>query len=285
VNFMKFGLNQATLKTSPIETLISAAGDGKFDGVELCQENVVEYLLHGSYTTLRDTLESYQLAVASVNALEDFNLCSDFDFKTKILSQLQFMCEIAYKLESDLLIAVPSFLREDANPADVREDKIILRTQKRLIEVARVAGRHDLNVGLEFLAFPNASVRSLALARKIVDPLVPRLENVGNVVDTFHFLISKGDVHDLVGISCLSIIHIGDVSYTAGEDLSHKIDQDRVLPGEGNFEFAGFFTLLNTTKYRGYISVELSDQTSDETSPLEVAKKARASLSMFATSP
>jgi len=275
---MKLGINQATLKSAPCEEFICAAGDAKFDGVEVNQENIATYLTQGTYKTLKDTLESYQLAVASVNALEDFNLCSDFDFKTKFLTQMQFMCEIGYKLESDLIVVTPSFLREDADPAEVREDKIISKTQKRLSEVSKIAAKTDLTVGVEFFAFPYASVRSLNLARKIIDPLVPKLENVGYVVDTFHFLVSGGNVTDLTGISNLFMIHMSDLSYTPGEDLSGKKDSDRVFPGEGNFDFQVFLSSLKNNRYRGYLSIELFDPELDKKVPLEVAKKARESF-------
>ncbi len=278
---MKFGLNQATLKTAPLEEFLQAAGEAKFDGVEVCQENVAQYLDRGSYSALKDILESYPLTVAAVNALDDFNLCSDFDFKTKLLSQWQFMAEIGYKLESDLLIVTPSFLREDANPADVREDKIISRTQKRLAELSKIAGSQDLKVGFEFVGFPGASVRTLALTRKIVDPLIRRLENVGFVVDTFHFLISEGNLHDLTGISQLFMIHVSDLSFTPGEKFSRKKDPDRVFPGEGNFDFTSFFTALKTIKHQGYISIKLVNPALPEQPVMEVAKKARDSLSMI----
>ncbi len=278
---MKFGLNQATLKTAPLEEFLKAAGEAKFDGVEVWQDNVAEYLNRGSYNALKDILESYPLAVAAVNALEDFNLCSDFDFKTKNLSQWQFMSEIGYKLESDLLVVTPSFLREDANPADLREDKIILRTQKRLKELSKIAGDQDLMVGFEFVGFPNSSVRTLALARKIVDPLIRQLENVVFVLDTFHFLISEGNLHDLADISQINMVHISDLSFTPDENFSGKKDQDRVFPGEGNFDFRNFFTALKTVKYQGYISIEVPNHALQEQSVIEVAKQARDSLSIF----
>ncbi len=278
---MKFGLNQATLHAAPLEEFLRAAGEAKFDGVEVCQENVAEYLDRDTYNALKDILESYPLAVAAVNTLDDFNLCSDFDFKTKILSQWRFMAEIGYKLESDLLVVTPSFLREDANPADVREEKIISRTQKRLSELSKIAGTQDLNVGFEFLGFPGVSVRTLALSRKIVDPLIRRLENVGFVVDTFHFLIGEGNLHDLSGISQMFMIHVSDLSFTPGENFSSKKDLDRVFPGEGNFDFTSFFTALKTITYQGYISLELANPTMQEQPVIEVAKKARDSLSMI----
>ncbi len=276
---MKFGLNQATLRTKPLEEFLAAAGEAKFGGVEVCQENVAEYLSGGTYNAIKDILESYQLAIAAVNALDDFNLCSDFDFKNKFLSQWQFMSEIGYKLESNLLVITPSFLREDADPADVREDKIISRTQKRLIELSKIAGTQDLNVGFEFLGFPSASVPTLALSRKIVDPLIRRLDNVGFVLDTFHFLISNGNLSDLTGISQLLMIHLSDLSFSPDEGFSRKKDQDRVFPGEGNFDFKSFFTGLRGINYQGYISVELFNPPLQEQTAIEVAKKARDSIS------
>jgi sugar phosphate isomerase/epimerase len=275
---MKLAINQATLKSIPCEDFICAAGDAKFDGVEVNQENIASYLTQGSYKSLKDTLESNQLAVASINTLEDFNLCSDFDFKTKILAQIQFMCEIGYKLESDLIVVSPSFLRENTDPAEVREDKIISKTQKRLSEVSKIVAKTDLRVGFEFLAFPSASVSSLKLVRKIIDPLFPKLENIGYVVDTFHFLVSGGNVTDLTGISNLYMIHVSDLSYTPGEDMSGKKDSDRVFPGEGSFHFPVFLNSLKKNRYKGYLSIELCDPELEKKVPLDVTKKARESF-------
>ncbi|OLS12324.1 MAG: isomerase [Promethearchaeota archaeon CR_4] len=272
---MKSGLNQVTLKSTPCDEFISAAGDAKFDGVEVNQENIATYLTQGTYKTLKDILESYQLSVASVDILEDFNLCSDYDFKTKILSLTQLMCEIGYKLESDLIIVNPSFIREDADPAEIREDKIITRTQKRLSEISKIAAKNDIRVGFEFLALSHSSVRSLSLSRKIIDPIALKLENVGYIVDSFHYLISGGNEYDLMSISNLYLIHVSDLRFTSGEDLSGKKDTDRVFPGEGNFDFPGFIRMLKKRRYRGYLSIELFDPELYKKVPFEVAKKAR----------
>jgi len=271
---MKVALNQSALETYPCEEFIRVAGEARFDGVELQQENVATHLSQGNYKTLLEALESYQLKVAAINTLKDFNLCSDYDFNSRISPQLQFMCEIAYKLEANLLIAEPSFLREDANPNEVKEEKIIFRTQKRLKEIANLAGKQDIEVGVEFLGFPRSSIRTLAIATKIVNPLYEKLENVGNVIDTFHFTISNSHLNDIFGISRLSLVRLSDLSYTPNEDLSLKKDQDRLPPGEGLFNFPHFFTILRTIKYTNFWSIKVFDDNKLEKSIIESVKKA-----------
>ncbi|HMF31806.1 MAG TPA: sugar phosphate isomerase/epimerase [Candidatus Lokiarchaeia archaeon] len=281
---MKCALNQATLNTTSCEQFFNAAGDAKFDGVEVRQTNIASYLNSAedaSYIILREALASNQLEVAAVNALEFFNLCEDLDFKKIITPQAQFMCEIAYKLESNLIIVVPSFLPEGADPVEVRQDKLIQKTQDRLRKVAKIAQEQDVRVGFEFLGFPTNSVNNLILARQIVEPLYSTIENVGFVIDTFHFLVGGCKIDDLKGLESLFMVHVNDLPFSPGDDLSEKKDADRVFPGEGNFDFMSFSQALADVHFKEWVSVELFDEKLYSQPAIDVAQKAKESLQVI----
>jgi sugar phosphate isomerase/epimerase len=278
---LKYALNQATLFAASCKEFFNAASDAKFDGVEVRYENIANYLNsseEASYGDLGEQLASCQLDLASVNALGDINLSEDFEFRKTVIPQAQFLSEIAYKLESNLVIVVPSFLPEGADPSEVRQDKLIQKTQDRLVQIARIAREQDINVGFEFMGFPSCSVNNLDLARKIVDPIASSTENLGFVVDTFHFLLSGFPLQDLAGIESLFMIHLSDLPFSPEDDLTIKSNTDRVFPGKGNFSFKEFFMTLSAVNYNRWLSVELFDENLSSQLPTEVAKDAKDSL-------
>jgi sugar phosphate isomerase/epimerase len=77
--------------------------------------------------------------------------------------------------------------------------------------------------------------------------LIRRLDHpaLGLLLDTFHMNIEDPD--------------IGAAVRLAGEDLFHVHlgDSNRLSPGQGHFDFAGFLQALRETGYRGWLSAEL----------------------------
>jgi 2-keto-myo-inositol isomerase len=267
---MFLGLNEATLLPLDALTFAGVAGAAGFDGVEFRIERVEECLRRGKLGDLAGVLKSHQLGAVSLNALEDFSLAPAQRFG-RMLEKVEFLfSKVCGEIGCDLLVAVPSFLRPGKAQASVAE-----RTRKRLEELSRVAGEYGGRIGFEFLGFRECSVNTLEKAWRIVGGL--DLENLGLVIDTFHFHLSGSSLETLARIpgQRIFLVHVNDAPPLPKDGLR---DAHRILPGKGIIPLGSFLRALRETKYDGYLSIELFNEEYWKQNPGHVAAEALSSL-------
>ncbi len=230
----------------------------KFRGVELNFKSIREYIADNQkLKDLFEVMETFDLTTTSVFKLKDFNLCSDREFKIKIIPKFNQMIGYCYKLESGLVIIQPSFFTESQVSEEIPRRRIINRTTKRLTELSKIAKDSDIKIGFEFLNLQDSSVSSLTEVKEILQPL-ESLENVGYVIDCFHFIKSNEDISLFKDIiDYLFIIQLCDLKYTSITDLSTISKSDRCNLGEGNFNVNKFIENLRKLGYRRDYSIEL----------------------------
>lgn len=141
-----------------------------------------------------------------------------------------------------------------------REDSL-----RRLIDsigvVADYAGQYDgLRLGIEVLYYDETDiVNSADDALAIINHLP--YDNLGVVLDTGTLNLSKEEpaaIFDKLDGLILQI-HAND---NMG---NHK--QQNLIPGEGNYDFAGLLRFLNDRHYEGFISAELTKEYADDPEP------------------
>jgi len=268
---MFLGLNEATLLPLDALTFAEVAATAGFEGVEFRIERTEECLRRGKLEDLAGVLRSRKLSAVSLNALEDFSLVSAQRFG-RMLEKVEFLfSKVCGEIGCDLLVAVPSLLRTGKAQALVIE-----KTRKRLEELSRVAGEYGGRIGFEFLGFRECSVNTLEKAWEIVGGL--NLENLGLVIDTFHFYLSDSAPETLARIPGRSIflIHVNDAPPLPKNGLK---DAHRVFPGRGGvIPLGSFLRALRETGYDGYLSVELFNEEYWKRDPERVAAEALSSL-------
>ncbi|MCJ7519611.1 MAG: sugar phosphate isomerase/epimerase [Anaerolineaceae bacterium] len=75
--------------------------------------------------------------------------------------------------------------------------------------------------------------------------------NIGVAIDTGHLNLSGEDVGR-------AIEELGDLLLQVHVNDNNKEQQQNTIPGEGNFDFARFMSLLKEYNYGGFLSIELS---------------------------
>lgn len=250
-------LNQNTCKDLNLFDFLKSAS--KFSGVELNFKSIKENL--SDNTKLKDILEvlsTFDLTVTSIFKLKDFNLCSDHNFSTKIIPKFKKMIDFCYKLESDLVIIQPSFFTESQASEIIPRRRTNSRTTKRLTELSKTVKDSDIKIGFEFLALQDSSVRSLQETKDILQPL-ESLENIGYVIDCFHFIKSEGDFNSLKDIKeYIYIVQLCNLRFTSIDDLDNSNDSERNLLDDGDFEIRKFLENLRKLRYRKNYSIEVS---------------------------
>lgn len=264
---MRPSLNEATILPCGMETFLEAASRARFGGVELRIEKLEEFLRERSTTDLMNLSETYGLGIVSLNSIENFSLLPESQFR-RLLERVDRIMRICSEIGCSKVVAVPSPLLSRTRNKDVIE-----RTWTALRRMADLGAKYGTKVAFEFLGFSNSSIRTLNEAVKVT----AELDNVGLVIDTFHFYISNSLLETLRRIPSekIWIVHISDVADLPIKELT---DSDRLLPSEGIIDLNSIIRSLEAMGYGGYISVELFNEQYWRQNPYEAAWNAMASL-------
>src|ERR1044072_7779206 len=102
--------------------------------------------------------------------------------------------------------------------------------RSRFYELGDIAEKHGVSLAFEFLGQTDCSVQTLDHCNKIVEKM--DRENIGNVLDTFHFYAgnSSFDAIDTLRPEKLFIFHINDSEDLPKEQLD---DSKRLYRGLG----------------------------------------------------
>jgi len=249
--FRPIALNQNTCTNLDLIQFIKFAKN--FNGVELDYEKIKKalsknYNLKGIF----EILEVYRTKVESIYPLSDFSLCSEREYKTKVLPNFNQMINYCDKLECNLMIATPSLLKDSKETISIPKWRIFNKTRKRLEDLSKRASKEDINIGFEFPISDYSSVSNLYDAKEVLKPLESQ-ENLGYIIDTFYFAkfdVNFDEISDIRKL--IYLIKLADFN----EDLVEN--ENRLFPGEGNFNFDKFYRYLEKIGYHRIFSIELS---------------------------
>lgn len=240
-------MNQSTIMHVGTEEFIEVSAKAGFNFVELRQPKIEEYLLRNSKDKLLSLTNKLGVKVAALHVLEDFTLVPEENL-VFMLKKAEAMLSICSLIDCNLLMVGPS-----RNIAGITKRKIIELSLKRLQLLSSIAREYGIIIGFEPAGFKDSSIKKIKDGLEIVSLI--SMENVKLVIDNFHFFAGKNKLDDLKEIPMdeVVMVHISDFEASEGISLS---DEDRVVPGEGNFDFDSFFKILKDSGYKGIISVE-----------------------------
>lgn len=245
---IQYGLNGAT--TMPLDQasevrLAAAAG---FDLIEFRAPKIESFLQAGSLAELKRLLDASGLKALSINALEQVNT-RPADGVPALAAESEKLASWAQALSCPYIIAVPGFLREP-----MRKEEVVARTVDSLAPLVKIAAKHEVRVGFEFLGFANCTVNSLSSAREIVGRL--KSPAAGLVIDTFHFYLANEPVELLSEIAAgeLFLFHVNDAE---GQPRDRLADAHRLLPGLGVIPLEEIWGRLRERELIEHASLEL----------------------------
>jgi len=154
--------------------------------------------------------------------------------------------ELCQALAIPTLLVVADF---DQRPSSIALQRAVVS----LTQAAQWAAGFDVTLALEFRgsdAFCTSLDTAIALAAQCGE------RNVGVCLDLFHYYKGPSKSEDLARLTRenLAFVQLCDV---AGVPRELMTDADRVLPGDGEFEFGPVVSALRRIGYEGYVSLEL----------------------------
>lgn len=153
----------------------------------------------------------------------------------------------------------------------------------RFARIAKTLNDYDVHLGLEFLGPAhfrtnpnNVWFYDIAGALEAADDVMAmrQTENVGLLVDAWHWYTGGGTIMDLASIPVEQIVHvhINDAPKIPREEQKDSV---RLLPGDsGVMDMTGFLQTLAALGYEGPVAVETFSEELRALPPQEAAKRA-----------
>ncbi|HEX8550439.1 MAG TPA: sugar phosphate isomerase/epimerase family protein [Abditibacteriaceae bacterium] len=164
---------------------------------------------------------------------------------------------------------------------------------RRLAAAAKIFNNHGISLGLEFIGPrhfrtdpSNVWFYDIAGALQACDEIaaVAKADNLGLLVDCFHWFNIEGSTMDLAAIPVEQIVHV-HINDAPNVALDEQRDNVRFLPGAtGAIDITGFLKTLAAIGYEGPVSTEVLGTALDGLSPDEkAAQTIEAQKKVFAT--
>lgn len=261
---MLIAFNGATTMKADLATDIHVAWAAGYDLLEIWAAKLDDYLAAHSMAELKDLFT--KVRPYSINSIEQITFRHQAGYQ-EVQARCRRLSEIAQALDCPYIVVVPSPL-----PAGMSKDEVRNESVRVLRDLAGIAAEHRIGLAFEFLGFADCSVNNLADCWKIVEEV--NRENVGLVIDTFHFHVGSSTLESLGEIdpAKLFIFHINDAEDRPKEQLT---DAQRLLPGEGIIPLKDILAALKEIGYDRLVSIELFRPEYWEWEPLRVAQEAK----------
>jgi len=161
------------------------------------------------------------------------------------------------------------------------------RSLKRFQQIGKVLEDQGVRLGLEFIGpmhfrtdSQNVWFYDIPGALHVVGQIEDgaELENVGLLVDCFHWYTSGGTMMDLASIPLEKIVHV-HINDAPDMPAGMQNDAIRLLPGEsGTIDIVGFLGTLGALGYDGPVAVETFSEELRALSPDEAASRAAVAV-------
>jgi len=248
---MFLAINGATTLKSALEADVESAGRAGFGCLEITLSKLKEYLRHNSARDLSKLFEKKRVKPFSINAYEGGTLFNGRAERAAGRQKFLEICALAKGIDCRRVVVIPSLLEREGK---ISGGEIVRQTAEVLREYCAIAMGYGVCVAFEFLGFRKCSVNNMKMSARIVGEAAA--DNLGMVLDTFHFFISDSDPGALekADVAKIFIVHINDCEDLPKDQLR---DSHRLFPGDGIIPLDKILAALKAGGYEGAVSVEL----------------------------
>lgn len=221
-----------------------------FELMEIREDKLLSFLRRNRLEDVKELLQANRIQPVCFNAVHEISFRDKEGWlQTKELCEFLFYC--GREIGCHNLEVVPS-----ADIGDRSYDEISLGTAEALCLLSDIARNYDVRCAFEFIGFPNFSVNTFKHSLEIIN-MVDR-DNVGILLDTFHFYGMGSDPEDILLAKGEQIfdVHIGDCPKRAPGTAQRA---ERCWPGAGDVPLLRILQNLKSIGYDWAVSVEMFD--------------------------
>lgn len=260
---MKISFNEACSKScSSVEQDLILCESAGFDYIEIRLDMLAKYLQTHTLEDLKAFFAGSRLKPHALNAVylyEAFMGKGDsLERAEPLLERFMYALSVAREIGAPAIIIVPPLQpNPDGGPYVGDEARITENCVRILRQLSRLAEPYGIQLCFELVGFARSSVRTIALAKKIVEQA--DCKNVGYVMDSYNIYLYEhtNDFQELQTIDPKKLwaVHINNGD--PGEGGGELVDQSqRCFPDHGPLDLANFLHNLKTLGYDGMVSVE-----------------------------
>jgi 2-keto-myo-inositol isomerase len=262
---VKLALNGATIMRSPLERDIEIAAACGYDALEIWSGKLDGFLKTRTLHDLRDSLGNARVMPWCINSIENIT-GADATRRQELLDEVRRLAGIAQAIGAPSIVVVPgAHIGAFDRAAHIEDAVAVLR--------AMSAAAGGVALAFEFLGKPRCSVPTLDMAVEIVER-VDR-ENVGLVIDTFHFYAGGSRIEDVARVPAerLLVVHLNGCEDLPKPQLT---DGHRLYPGEGAIPIDDMLAAIRAIGFDGTFSIEIFREAYWDQNPMLVARTAQA---------
>jgi 4-hydroxyphenylpyruvate dioxygenase len=260
-------LNLATLDNSGLNTQLTAASRAGFAAVGIRMNSLTDFISRGNtLAVVKGLLAELKLVPLEMAFFPNWVFCAE-NQREEMLAKLEDFAAISQAIGCKIMVLPTSF-------GDAPQPDLGLAVEN-FTEISRLAARHQLVAGMEFL--PWSRIQTIKQAWQVVRQADHPAGCI--ILDTFHYFEGKSALSDLqtVPIEKICIVHIADVE-RVDTDVITLNKTYRVFPGEGIYHFQEILEYLASRNYQGYYDLEIMNPTYQKEDPFKLALRAMQSL-------
>jgi sugar phosphate isomerase/epimerase len=258
---------------------ISLAARNDFSGVDFSIQTVADAVEQNGFDAVAKLFEQPKVLPAAFGLPVEWR--KDEETYQRGLEQLPRLAKLAQDL--DCTRCGTWVLPDNGEPVG----EYAARSKKRFAEMAQVLAEQGIRLGLEFLGPQhfrpdpdNVWFYDLPGTIDVVEEIEDEysLENLGVLIDGWHWYTSGGTMMDLAAIPLEKIVHV-HVNDAPDLPLHQQQDKERLLPGEsGVIDVVGLLKTLGALGYDGPVAVETFSNVLRDMAPEEAARRAGESM-------
>jgi sugar phosphate isomerase/epimerase len=254
----QYCLNSSTIRPAPILDKIRIAGTVGYRAIELWHDDIDAHLARGgTLREIRQAVNDHGLDVPTTIYLKGWFETTGAAHAAELDECRRRMAQAA-DVGAIHVIAGP--------PAGMADHDLGARNYRELLEIGLSMG---VKPAMEFLGFVE-DINTIEDALEIVDKAGHPAGTV--VLDPFHIFRGGGSMESISELTDrqIAIMHFNDTPASPPCEQQH--DKDRVYPGDGHLDLRCLLSLLKSTGYRRWLSLELFREDLWAKDPVEVAR-------------
>ena len=244
---MKLCISQATTLPASFADDLNAFADVGWQAAEVWLTKLEKHLEATSLDDVRQLLHDRRLVPAAA-AYQGGLLLTQGDERRLHFEHFRRRLELCQALGIPTLLLIADFSQRP-------EATALERSIVSLAQAAQWAAGFNVRLALEFRgsdAFCTSLDTAIGLVAQCGEP------NVGVCLDLFHYYKGPSKSEDFAELTRENLAHV-QLCDVAGVPRELMTDSDRVLPGDGDFQFGPVIETLKRIGYEGYVSLEVTN--------------------------
>ncbi|MBS4176146.1 sugar phosphate isomerase/epimerase family protein [Lederbergia citrea] len=264
------GLSTAGIgEVKNVEELVLLASENGFGAIDVSGQELRDFIGQKGLEEAKAFLQEHQVKIGSIGLPVEWRH-SDEKFREGLSALLNDAKTAAeFGCTSCCTYVLPS--------TDYNAAHFMALATKRLKLCAQILNEYGINLGLEYVgphhlrtAWKNPFIWDLKSTLDWIDAIGEL--NVGLLLDSYHWYTAGESYEDLLALKPAQITHV-HLNDAKDVPIDEVLDNDRVYPGEGVIDLAGFLKALNEIGYKGAIVQEILTIEPPSESNKELAEK------------